>query len=152
MRSAVKLFAVVLALLVAVAAFSEDFDKVQYFKKAAPGQKKSDPMKGVLRVEETSKEVHFLNKDGSVALALKPDQIKSVMYERTSKPRYAAGLLIAWPLLFTKSKSHYLTIQYQNESGAGEYAIFKLDKSNYREALATIESKTGKKIERSEES
>jgi hypothetical protein len=147
------MFAVLLVMFVAVASLAEDFDKVQYFKKATPGEKKkSDPVKGALRVDGTSKEIHFLNKDGSAALVIKPEQIKSIIYERTAKPRYAAGLLLAWPLLFTKSKSHYLTIQYGDETGTGEYAIFKLDKSNYRDALATIEAKTGKKIERSEES
>ncbi len=152
MKVFIRFSILALALLVVASSFGEDFNKVQYFKKATPGEKKKDPIKGVLRVDEASQELVFVKGDGSVAFSVKPEKIKSIIYEKTAKPRYAAGLLIAWPLLFTKSKSHYLTIQYEGENGTGEYAIFKLDKSNFREALATIEAKTGKKIERSEES
>jgi hypothetical protein len=60
-------------------------------------------------------------------------------------------MLVAWPLLFTKSKKHWLTFQYSDASGTGQYAIIRLDKSNFREALATVEAETGKKVERTEE-
>jgi len=78
--------------------------------------------------------------------------VKSIVYERTARPRYAEGLLIAWPLLFTKSKSHYVTIQYNDDKEGSQYAIIRLDKSNYRDALASLEAQTGKPIQRSEES
>jgi hypothetical protein len=71
--------------------------------------------------------------------------ITNVVYERASKPRYAAGLLLTWPLLLTKSKQHYLTMQH------GDYSIFRLDKSDYREVLAAVEAATGRRIERFEE-
>jgi hypothetical protein len=46
-------------------------------------------------------------------------------------------ILLAWPLLFTKGKKHYLTIQ-----GAGEeFAIFRLHKGNVRNVLAVAESR-----------
>ena len=86
-----------------------------------------------------------------MTLELHAQSITSALYERTSKPRYAAGLLLAWPLLFTKTKSHFLTIQYKSETGEGKFAMFHLDKSNYREILAAAEATIGKKIERSEE-
>ena len=89
--------------------------------------------------------------DGKVPFRISTSSIKSISYERASKPRYAAGLLIAWPLLFTKSKHHYLTIQYTDNAGAGRLQIVKLDKNNFRTALETIEADTWIKIERSEE-
>lgn len=79
------------------------------------------------------------------------DSVTNAVYERASKPRYAAGLLLAWPLLFTKSKQHYLTLQYKADSGEGRYAVFHLDKGNFREVLAATEAAIGKKVERSEE-
>ena len=95
-------------------------------------------------------EVRF-EADGSVSWRIPVEAIRSLYYERTSKPRYAAGLLIAWPLLFTKSKQHYLTIQYKDQSGDGKFQIVQLDKVNVRTALETIEADTGIKIERSQE-
>jgi hypothetical protein len=50
-----------------------------------------------------------------------------ITHERTGTPRYAHGLLLAWPLLFTKSKTHYLTIQYQ-EDGVGNTALFRISR------------------------
>jgi hypothetical protein len=151
MRSFSKIIAFTLIFTFALASFATDFDKAQYFRKTDNG-KKSDPVKGVVCVDPTAKEIRFVNHDGKVEFAVPAMKIKNIVYERTAKPRYAEGLLIAWPLLFTKSKSHYLTVQFENASGAGEYAIVKLDKSNYREVLATIEAHTGQKIQRSEES
>lgn len=147
-----RLLGVCFALVLASAAFGQNFDHAQYFPKATPGQKKSDPVKGVFRIDGNSKEIQFLGKGGASAVSIKMDNIKSILYERTAKPRYAEGLLIAWPLLFTKSKSHYLTIQYNDEKEGSQYAIIRLDKSNYRDALASIEARTGKQVQRSEES
>jgi len=73
---------------------------------------------------------------------------KGLLYEKAAKPRYAAGLLSGGPLLFTKSKKHYLTVDYIDAAGAPRYAIFHLDKSNFQEALDRAESETGKKVER----
>lgn len=151
MKGVIKLVALLIVFSFAVASFAADFDKAQYFRKMENGKKK-DPVKGVVCVDPASKEIRFVNKDGGVEFAVASAKIKNIVYERTAKPRYAEGLLIAWPLLFTKSKSHYMTVQYEDEKGAGQYAIVKLDKSNYRDVLATIESQTGQKVQRSEES
>ena len=143
--------ALVLLVFVAAPAFAQtDFSKAEYFPKATPGQKKVKSLNGTLRFNTSQKEVQFLNENNSV-LTIPYGTVKSMSYERASKPRYAAGLLLAWPLLFTKSKKHWLTIQFTGDDGAGQFAIIRLDKSNFREALATAESETGKKIEREQE-
>ena len=80
--------------------------------------------------------------ESSIPLA----SVRTLIYERSSKPRYAVGLLIAWPLLFTKSKQHYLTVQH-----ASGYGVFQLPKGSYMEVLAAMEAATGKHVERHEE-
>jgi hypothetical protein len=152
MRTPARFIATLWVLIVATAAFGQDFNKAQYYSNAAPGQKKADPVKGTLRFDTAAQELQFRKASGETVLAVKKANIKSITYERAAKPRYAAGLLVAWPLLFTKSKSHFLTVQYDDEKGQGHYAIVKLDKSNFRDALASIEAQTGKRIERHEES
>ncbi len=48
-------------------------------------------------------------------------------------------------------RKHYLTIQYTDAAGAGQYAIVHLDKKRAQRVVATAESETGKKVERIEE-
>jgi len=72
--------------------------------------------------------------------------IKTLTYERSSSPRYAAALL-AWPLIFTNEKRHYLTIQYTGVNGPA-FVIVQLDKSNFQSALAAAESETGLTVKR----
>ncbi len=128
-----------------------NFDKAEYIKPAEAGSKKGETLPGILRFDGAKKEVQFVDRKGTGALSIRYDAIKSMLYEKTAKPRYAAGLLLAWPLLFTKSKKHYLTIQYTDAAGAGQFAIIHLDKSNFQEAVARAEAETGKKVERAEE-
>lgn len=109
-----------------------------------------DRIVGALVSDARKREVRF-DADGAQPFRISSESIKSIYYERASKPRYAAGLLIAWPLLFTKSKQHFLTIQYSDKSGEGKFQIVQLDKKNFRTALETIEADTGIKIERAEE-
>jgi hypothetical protein len=72
--------------------------------------------------------------------------VTRIVYERGSTPRYLEGLLFAWPLLFTKSKQHYVTIHH-----GGDFSLFQADKESYRDLLAALESVTGKTAERHEE-
>src|SRR5262245_40542275 len=89
---------------------------------------------GDLVSDTTAKQVTF-DSGGSVPVRIPFDRIKSIHYERSATPRYAAGVLVAWPLLFTKSKQHFLTIQYVEPSGEGKFQIVRLDKNNFRMAL-----------------
>ena len=78
-----------------------DFDKTKYIKPAAAGSKKGETVKGILRFDGAKKEVQFVEEKGTLTLSVKYEAIKSMMYEKTAKPRYAAALLVAWPLIFT---------------------------------------------------
>lgn len=141
-----------LALLMAGLAFAQNqFDKAEYTMPAAPGQKKGEVYQGTLKLDSTAKEVQFLSTGGSVPLRVKYEAIKSMLYERAAKPRYAAAILVSPLFLFSKSKKHYLTIQYTDAVGTGQYALIRLNKGNFREALAAVEAETGKKVERTEE-
>ncbi|MFL6276468.1 MAG: hypothetical protein ACJ74G_14855 [Blastocatellia bacterium] len=125
------------------------FEDAEYYRKAA-NDKKATADGGTLLFDPDAKAVRFLVK-GSPQLDIPYDRVTSMLYERTAKPRYTLGLLVAWPLLFTKSKKHFLTIQYKGADGQGQFALIRLDKTNYLEALATTEAQTGVKVNRAEE-
>ena len=135
-----------------VASAQQKYDHVEYVKSPAPGEKKkSEAVQGSLSLDSTKKTVEFVDKHGAVDFSIPNAAIKGLHYERTSRPRYAEGLLIAWPLLFTKSKKHYLTIQYADAAGAGQFVILQMDKSNYQQILAVAEAQTGVRVDRAEE-
>jgi hypothetical protein len=138
----------VLCVLSALLQAEDRFKNVQYMYKAE-GKDKGEEIGGTLNFDPKAQMMGFASK--KVNFELQGPSITNTLYERTSRPRYVSGLLLAWPLLFTKGKKHFLTIQYKSTSGDGKYAIFHLDKGNYREILAATEATTGKKVERSEE-
>lgn len=128
------------------------FDHAEYMKATSAGQKKAEPaVKGTLLFDGEQKTVDFLDSKRTSAFSIKYDSIKTMLYEEANKPRYAEAVLISPMFLLSHSKKHYLTIQYTDASGAGQFVIVHLDKKNAREAVATAEAATGKKVERVEE-
>jgi hypothetical protein len=113
------------------------------------GDNKTDEIKGSLVSDTHTRVVRF--EAGADSFVIPFSAIRSLLYERSAKPRYAEGLLLAWPLLFTKSKKHFVTIQYSDPSGQGRFEIVRLDKNNVQTALQTLEADTGVRVERSEE-
>jgi hypothetical protein len=128
------------------------FDHAEYLKPKTEGQKKDDhPVKGSIAFDRDKKTVEFLDEKGVAVISIPDDKIKSMLYEQTSKPRYAEAILISPFFLFTHSKKHFLTIQYTDAGGQGTFAMIHMDKSNARDIVAAAEADTGKKVERTEE-
>jgi hypothetical protein len=128
------------------------FDHVEYMQATSSGQKKAAPaFKGTLFFNTEQKTIEFLDAKGSSALSIKYSSTKSVLYEQTSTPRYAEAVLISPLFVFAHSKKHFLTVQFTNDAGIGEFVIFHLNKGSAREAIATTEAETGKSDERTEE-
>lgn len=57
----------------------------------------------------------------------------------------------ALPILFSKKRRHYLTIEYTDDAGKGQAAIFEIGKDSIRTALKTLEVRSGKKVEYEDE-
>jgi len=128
------------------------FQHAEYMPSTTTGQKKAAPaIKGTLSFDSDSKSVDFLDGKGAHAFSIKYDTIKTLLYERTSKPRYAEAILISPLFILAHSKQHFLTIQYADASGAGQFVIVHLDKKNAREIVALAEAQTGRKVEQVEE-
>ena len=128
------------------------FDHAEYMQPATAGKKKAGPaVKGMLVFDAQEKSVQFLDKKGSPAFDVKYDAIKSMLYERASRPRYVSAVLISPLFLLAHGKKHFLTIQYTDGAGTRHYVIVHLDKKNAREAIATAEAQTGKNVERAED-
>lgn len=57
----------------------------------------------------------------------------------------------ALPVLFSKKRRHYLTIEYTDEAGKAQAAIFEVGKDSIRTVMKTLEVRSGKKIEYEDE-
>jgi hypothetical protein len=137
---------------VSLAATATKFDHAEYLRPKTEGQKKDDhPVKGSISFDKEKKTVEFADEKGVSVVSIPDDKIKSILYEKTSKPRYAEAILISPFFLFTHSKKHFLTIQYTDTDGQGKFAMIHLDKGNARDVVAAAEAETGKKVERAEE-
>jgi hypothetical protein len=128
------------------------FDRAEYMKATSAGQKKAEPaVKGDLCFDTARKRIEFRCGDNVPTFSVSYDSIKSLLYEQADKPRYTEAVLISPIFLLSHSKKHYLTIQYTDSAGTGQFLIVHLDKKNAREAIAAAESQTGKAVERVEE-
>jgi len=70
-----------------------------------------------------------------------PD-VKSLEYSYAKSPRWKTAIFVSPLFLFTSGKKHWLLTQ-----GPNDFAMLRLDKSNYKLILATLESKTGKPVQ-----
>lgn len=57
----------------------------------------------------------------------------------------------ALPVLFSKKRRHYLTIEYKDSDGKGEVAVFEIGKDAIRTTLSSLEVRTGKKMQYEDE-
>jgi len=128
------------------------FDKVDYMPPKIEGQKKSaQPVKGHVIFDKEKKIVEFQDAKGQIIVTIPYDKIKSLLYEKTSRPRYAEAILVSPFFLFSKTKRHFLSIQYADANEAGAFCMLHMDKSNAIDIVNTAEAETGKHIERTEE-
>jgi hypothetical protein len=82
------------------------------------------------------------------------DKIESLEYGQKVGRRLGAataGALIVSPLflflLFSKKRKHFLSVGFVDEEGKKQGAVFELAKGIVKESLATLEAKSGKKVE-----
>jgi hypothetical protein len=133
-------------------AAARKFDHAELFGGTSTGQKKAGgSTKGALVFDRERRVIEFDVQKGSEVVSIPYAQVKSLLYEQASKPRYTEAVLISPMFLLAHSKKHYLTIQYIDPNGAGQFAIVQLDKKNAQQAVAAAQAETGKNVERAEE-
>jgi len=87
----------------------------------------------------------FESKDGKLAIPY--DQVNDLEYGQKAGRRLALALTISPWLLFSKKRKHFLTVGWKDEQGKQHAAVFELGKSIIRTTIATLEARTGKKVD-----
>jgi hypothetical protein len=74
-------------------------------------------------------------------------KVNLLEYGQKVDRRYLAAIVISPLLLLSKSRKHFLTVGYADELGAQQAMVFRLDKKHVRAVLASLEARTGLRVE-----
>jgi len=84
---------------------------------------------------------------GSHELRIDYHKINTLEYGQTVSRRYAAAVLISPVLLLSKARKHFVTVGYVDADGNQQALVFRVDKSDIRTVLASLEARTGRRVE-----
>jgi hypothetical protein len=86
-------------------------------------------------------------RSGAAELRIGYGKINSIEYGQTVSRRYAAAVLISPVLLLSKSRKHFVTVGYEDTEGKQQALVFRVDKGDIRSLLASLEARTGRRVE-----
>ena len=73
--------------------------------------------------------------------------MNTLEYGQKAGRRLGLAIAVSPVLLLSKKRRHYLTINFLDEQGKQQAAVLELGKSIVRGTLASLEARTGRKIE-----
>jgi hypothetical protein len=79
------------------------------------------------------------------------DQINDLEYGQKAGRRLGVAIALTWMALFSKKRRHFLTIGFKDENDKQQAAVFELGKSTVRVTLASLEARSGRKIDYEDE-
>jgi hypothetical protein len=79
------------------------------------------------------------------------DRVDLLEYGQKAGRRLGLAVVVTPLALFSKKRKHFLTLNYKDENGNQQAAVFELGKDVVRTTLAALEARTGKKIEYQDE-
>ena len=84
-------------------------------------------------------------------LSVPYDRINDLEYGQKAGRRLGVAIAITWMALFSKKRKHFLTIGFTDENDKQQAAVFELGKNTVRVTLATLEARTGRKVDYEDE-
>ena len=84
-------------------------------------------------------------------LTIPYDRVNDLEYGQKAGRRLGLAIAVTPWALLSKKRKHYLTIGYQDENDKQQAAVFELGKDIVRVTLATLEARTGRKIDYQDE-
>jgi hypothetical protein len=84
---------------------------------------------------------------GKMGVRIAYIKVNSIEYGQNVSRRYAAAVLISPFLLLSKSRKHFVTLGYADSEGQQQALVFQVEKGDIRTVLASLEARTGRRIE-----
>jgi hypothetical protein len=75
------------------------------------------------------------------------DRINLLEYGQQAGRRYLMAIAVSPILLLSKARKHFLTIAYRDAEGRQQAMVFQVHKNDIRTVLASLEARTGLKVE-----
>jgi hypothetical protein len=91
----------------------------------------------------------FYSKKARVRVAY--DQINELAYGQKVDRRLLMAVVISPIFLLSKKRKHFLTVGYTDEEGHHQALVFQVDKNDIRATLASLEARTGVRIQYQDE-
>jgi hypothetical protein len=98
------------------------------------------------RIHTENAEVLLFESNGA-AVEVPYERISLLEYGQQIGRRYALALAVSPMLLLSKSRKHFLTVSYKDEEGRQQAMVFQVHKSDVRAVLASLEARTGLKVD-----
>jgi hypothetical protein len=142
------MFAVVLILCAAKVTLASDVG----FKDVKLADARGKQTEASLTFSDSTKAMVVRVADRDVA-TIPYDKIDKLSYEFSKKHRITQGAIVMVAslgagavVMLTKSKSHWLYVDYHQDSGASTL-VLRMDKKNYKQIIETANELTGKQVE-----
>jgi hypothetical protein len=106
------------------------------------------PAKTRGRLDLTGADALFLRCDKlEIELRIDYRKVSTLEYGQNVSRRYAAAIIISPVLLLSKSRRHFVTLGYLDADGRQQALVFRVEKGDIRAVLASLEARTGKRVE-----
>ncbi|HWG38139.1 MAG TPA: hypothetical protein VN690_10515 [Terriglobales bacterium] len=132
----------ILSLLLAAAAWAVGGDKARYA--GGTESQVKDNAEGTFSTKNADKCDFVADKDD---LSIPYDQVDDLEYGQKAGRRVGLAIAVTPFALFSKKRKHFLTIGWKDDKGQQHVAVFELGKNIVRVTLATLEARTGRKID-----
>lgn len=75
------------------------------------------------------------------------DRVNDLEYCQKAGRRLGVAIAVTWMALFSKKRKHFLTVGYTDQNEKQQAAVFELGKNVVRVTLASLEARTGRKVD-----
>jgi hypothetical protein len=107
-----------------------------------------DGTEGVL---STKDERNLVFSFGGKKVEIPYERINDLEYGQKAGRRLGVAIAVTWMALFSKKRKHFLTIGYTDAQDKQQAAVFELGKNTVRVTLASLEARTGRKVDYEDE-
>jgi hypothetical protein len=84
-------------------------------------------------------------------LTIPYDRINDLEYGQKAGRRLGLAIVVSPLLFFSHKRRHFLTVGFQDENDKQQAAVFELGKDVIRVTLASLEARTGRKVDYQDE-
>jgi hypothetical protein len=116
-------------------------------KTAYVGGTENQIKEGTEGTSSAKDEKSFLFEYKGGSLAIPYGQVDDLEYGQKAGRRVGLAIAVSPWLLLSKKRKHFLTVGWKDEQDKQHAAVFELGKSVVRTTIATLEARTGKKVD-----